>query len=302
MKNNYPIKYALMPIEAHTGWDYGLSAITPKYENIYYIVSKCFIISESTKYERNGRERKNYKIAFPLIINNNYKEIFLDRNKGLYGLHETYVDTTAVDEVFDTFENAQKRKNEKNEKVFLTQINKLVINDKLDEELTKLENEFNNLAKKYDQIETMIENNTQELTINAEKKEQTTIANYHGIFKKFKESLYSILDLYDDDDYIVYSLSKLEYLELEKEINNPQCNLSKYNHTPLLINDPKSKIIKLYGPNTHQYIYQDQIIDEKSDYIEPKEHEIIIYTIEDYNDIVNSFLQTEKNAKKLVLK
>ena len=60
MKNNYPIKYAAMPIYEQTGWTHGLNALERNYDVVAYIVSKCYLISERKEYERNGKQINNY--------------------------------------------------------------------------------------------------------------------------------------------------------------------------------------------------------------------------------------------------
>ena len=44
MKNNYPIKYAVMPIVEQTGWYPGLNELAREYGVVCYIVSKCYVV------------------------------------------------------------------------------------------------------------------------------------------------------------------------------------------------------------------------------------------------------------------
>lgn len=52
MKNNYPVKYAIMPIQ---NCDDKIMA---------YIVSKCYIISEEKNYSFDGNFKTSYNVFF----------------------------------------------------------------------------------------------------------------------------------------------------------------------------------------------------------------------------------------------
>ena len=64
MKNNYPIKYAAMPIIEQTGWYPGLHELEREYGIVCYIVSKCYVVGREEKYNRYGNTICEYK-GFP---------------------------------------------------------------------------------------------------------------------------------------------------------------------------------------------------------------------------------------------
>ena len=65
MKYNYPVKYAAMPIIEQVGWSQGLNELERNYDVICYIVSKCYLLSDKTKYKENGKKEKEYEVVFP---------------------------------------------------------------------------------------------------------------------------------------------------------------------------------------------------------------------------------------------
>lgn len=51
MKNNFPIKYAVMPVHEQTGY------YSNDCDTLLYIVSKCFVIEESVVYNEKGEKK-----------------------------------------------------------------------------------------------------------------------------------------------------------------------------------------------------------------------------------------------------
>ena len=66
MKNelNYPIKYAVQELTIQGGFTQNYEEIT-----LGFIVSKCYVINQNTKYLLNGTFETTYKVVFP------YKDI-----------------------------------------------------------------------------------------------------------------------------------------------------------------------------------------------------------------------------------
>ena len=57
MKINYPIKYALMPIVDQVGWYNGVYGLERNYDTVCYIVSKCYLVGEKIKYNKDEGAR-----------------------------------------------------------------------------------------------------------------------------------------------------------------------------------------------------------------------------------------------------
>ena len=63
MKNNYPIKYTIMPILECKNCQYDYDEqLKIEYQTICYIVSKCYLISEKIRYKENGLQSQEYEV------------------------------------------------------------------------------------------------------------------------------------------------------------------------------------------------------------------------------------------------
>lgn len=74
MKYNYPIKYAVMPIYEQVGWCNGLNDLERKYEIVYNIVSKCYVMKMKLLIIfATGKSEKRYDVVFPYIKSGSMK-------------------------------------------------------------------------------------------------------------------------------------------------------------------------------------------------------------------------------------
>lgn len=101
MEINYPIKYALLPIESTKNGETFVNK---------HIVSKCFVIEETTKYGASD-VKKDYVVVFPYyycsrngmwLINRSLTELLSGASLELNDIAS--VNTSAV---FDTYEEAE---------------------------------------------------------------------------------------------------------------------------------------------------------------------------------------------------
>ena len=103
MKVNYPIKYCAMPIMEQVGWINGVYGLERKDDIVCYIVSKCYLISDLTKYTESGNTIKQYEVVFP------YKKDNFDRWQRIipsYNLYGNCMNANKVDVIFDSYEKA----------------------------------------------------------------------------------------------------------------------------------------------------------------------------------------------------
>ena len=271
MKNNYPIKYALVPIVEEIGWK-GNYYQLENYGLMYYIVSKCYLVGEEKDYKENGSFKTLYNVVFP------YKECrneLIRTEPEFYPINNKCMNCFQTDELFSTFEEASRRKEEKNSEL----------------ERKKIKNfkkEFQKTAQYYDTLEKMIQFKTEDLLINQKQKEQSVIMYQNGTYKKVNTSLYEMIDLYNRDDFIVYSLSEEAYQKLVEEQKGDENE--KFNHTPLLINDGFSKVTKIISSVDENYFLYEGTILKDSCYIDDKkDYSITFYTLENSDDIMNSY-------------
>ncbi len=115
MKYNYPIKYAVMPIYEQVGWRCGLNDLEREYGIVYNIVSKCYVINETTNYFATGNSEKRYGVVFPYNRDGIYEEwnrVFPSYNEDLQNSN-----LTTVDNIYDDFDKALENANMKNMEV-----------------------------------------------------------------------------------------------------------------------------------------------------------------------------------------
>lgn len=99
-KNNYPIRYALLPLYEKRGYlpdaDVGL---LPNFEIVGYIVSKCFVVFKT---EEEFSSQESYQVVFP------YQSVRdLDKPMStpiVYG--DRCINAVSVPKVFDNYDDA----------------------------------------------------------------------------------------------------------------------------------------------------------------------------------------------------
>lgn len=105
-KSGYPIKYAIMPIEAKVVWDDGKSNVVYRgVDPIYYIVSKVFLVGENLLYFNDGTSRKTLGVVYPYAT---MESINNERAIPKYGIDEFYANKKTVDNIYDNYEAAKK--------------------------------------------------------------------------------------------------------------------------------------------------------------------------------------------------
>jgi len=104
MKNNYPIKYALMPIYDQVGWGHGLNELEREFEVVAYAVSKCYVLSEVKKYLVNGCFTYEYEVVFPYERDRDLNWNRVEPNFNL--LNNNCINSKCVCNVFDCYEEA----------------------------------------------------------------------------------------------------------------------------------------------------------------------------------------------------
>ena len=117
--NNFPIKYAILELKEKGGY-------LTNYEDIVrgYIVSKCWIVESSIKYFSNGNSIFFHKVIFPykdldtfkISLSNNIEDIG-KRVIINYDFNYNPYPIDIVSEIFDSYEDAKKRAEEKNKEL-----------------------------------------------------------------------------------------------------------------------------------------------------------------------------------------
>lgn len=103
MKYNYPVKYAAIPIIEQVGWSHGMNELERKYDVACYIVSKCYLINDITKYKENGKSEKEYEVVFPYQKEQYYH---WQRAEPSFNYNHACTNSNFVEKVFDNYEDA----------------------------------------------------------------------------------------------------------------------------------------------------------------------------------------------------
>ena len=298
MKNNYPIKYAVIPIIEQVGWSPGLHELEREYGTVCYIVSKCYLVGEEKKYKQNGEVTTKYKVV-PTYEKNPYLRGW-SRIEPLFDVNGDCCNCFRVSGIFDNYEEANAAKNVMNDRLFADNFFSF---SKIEEERKK----FDKTLRFYNRLEVEIEKNSTNLQVNKKSKEQSFLFLYEGeIFKK-EMPVYDIIDysMYDYENYVIYSVSEEEYKKIQK---NKTFDLKKYSHTPLIRHESSyTKMIEILSRDETEKFYMTTGRNRKQ-ITEPvnlefsEELDKAIFTTEDFVDITESYDLKPKYKKILTLK
>ena len=300
MKNNYPIKYAAMPIMGYVAWQ--------REGAILYIASKCFQIKETTEYFRNGDTETSYSVLFPYkkVVDNNTSMTWERIEPSL----ENEQEIITVRNVYNTIEEAEQEAERKNKKILTSKINNIFTSpEKFPQQRKIVEEEHQQQMELFKRLEQEIEEKTEDLIINSTPKPQNIIIINNRGRKECDMSLYDYLNFMSKELLFVFHLSEEDYQTLSTRIKNeeflPMDTLEKAEL--ILINNPEEEITHIINPNSeednHFYLKQREYYgnqkfmyyDETMDSPPIARNRslagaISIFTTETYEDIIKSYL------------
>ncbi len=296
MKYNYPVKYAVMPIIEQVGWSHGLNELEREYDAVCYIVSKCYLLGDKTKYKENGKTEKEYQVVFPYQKGINY-------NWEWERINPTINNSTNVEKVFDNYDEALEFATQKNEEL-CNKACRYLSHTKVSE---KIQN-FNDKLSEYKMLEQQILLNTSNLEIsNIKELNNLIIYDKKDKIKTISCNLYEYLNCPISLKFIVYSISQEKYNEILKLVNNQ--NLSDVsnkfkNAEPILyhnsLSDDKNNMIINKNGDVLYYINKwDVLIDNDKQELPPVDLNNIddetehLFTTETLKDIMVSFIQNK---------
>jgi len=298
MKINYPIKYAAMPIIEQVGWSHGLHELEREYDVVCYIVSKCYLISDLTKYTEDGRNVKQFEVVFPYQPGefSRWKRVVPTYNACGYP-----IDSNKVDVIFDSYEEALKYATEKNEKLCEKSWIYLRCTKDIMEKIQEKKDEFNTKLDEYKLLEQQILLHTKDMEIGSNKRLSNVIKIINDSGRVLSANIYEILNLFDREKFVVYSVSPEQYASLIKLISEEKIEDIKSligAHQGLLLHKQKDDYIKLaIEEGCGAYYLKDNRInhDVNLDKVNIKSFEnldddtIIFYTTETIDDMLNSY-------------
>lgn len=165
----YPIRYAIMPIIEETN-----------NEIIFYMVSKCYVISEKKEYLKDGKCKITYEIVFPYFEKMNFPnyienldyfyEVNLDLFKNMkrifpeYNIYKQCSNSTIISQLFSSLDDALYVANKMNEEKNSNKRGCIRLDEYYDRNCEKLEKKFS-VCK---EIEQIIANHTADMLILSE--------------------------------------------------------------------------------------------------------------------------------------
>lgn len=308
MKYNYPIKYAVMPIYEQVGWRCGLNDLEREYGIVYNIVSKCYVINETTNYFATGNSEKRYGVVFPYNRDGIYEEwnrIFPSYNENVQNSN-----LITVDNIYDSFDKAIENANIKNMEVLEKM--KLGVaytsDNAYKERIDEINRIYKKREKKYKKIEELIDIDTQDMKINSIRKEQSIITMNEANDKIISISIYDFIKYYRNCPFYVCTVSNDQYKQMKKQIittgrlaeRNPHSSVEYDKFGYLLANDIENEIIRITngGDKSGSYYLDDNEIlcydsdmkpFDKDSQFSKKIMGIKVYTTETYDDIINAY-------------
>ena len=298
MKNNYPIKYAVMPIIEQTGWYPGLHELEREYGIVCYIVSKCYVVGREEKYNRYGNTLCEYKVVFSYGKDNQYGD--LSRVEPEFCLLNVRCNNSIdVDKVFDSFEEAKEETEKKNKEILFKELSYIRVDDNFHQNVSLVREKREEVVNYYQEIESMIEENSTDLVVNDKVKEQSVIFERNNSWKEKEYSLYDMIRLYSDEDFIAYNVSLDDLKKIEEQLKNgEQIDTENIKKNCLLISSSGDKKVKVINYDSKDkrscfyiengFLYYDDKLDVSLDTISGDA--LVIYTIETYDDVISSYI------------
>ena len=306
MKNNYPIRYVALPLSEDGTWK---SDIDYVHGIICFLVIKCYVVGEESDYYREGDIHKQYKVVptYDTFLPNNFE--ISEPKYDIFGMCmcNNYLYTKNV---FETLEEAQKYRDERNKDI----ADIVVANAP---KWAKLKEKFEKTLEIYSEAEELFEKNTEHLPTDDSKRRKQSmygVDEQNGLIDE-DMSVYSLIEdnAYSDFFYAVYTISEEEAKKLDKILENDEKadaftpDMAKmFMHTPLMMHSVDAKFVKLFlQDNKSQYVMlgdEPYVTDEHKTSYSGISFGQIFFTQETSKDIVESYNLDEKRAFTLRLK
>ena len=99
----YPIKYALLELKEHGGWEHNYEDIP-----LCYIVSPCYVINQNIRYYSDETTKTTYEVVFPYKDIHTYKYLkrFNEHSEKPHFSSYNCLNSNIVSNLFDTYEEA----------------------------------------------------------------------------------------------------------------------------------------------------------------------------------------------------
>ena len=263
MENNQPMKYTVIQVNNQFLGKSESGYLTKRCIPVY-IITKCYLNEETTKFSKEGKETKEYKITIPYSI-------------------ETYADgkndcNIIVDKIFDNYERAKEYANLLNQKVLLEEISS---------ENQKEKEYYNDKIEQYKELEQYI---LFPKSINKANYHEVILSTFKGIniANLSEDELRNIYNneegLYKEGIY-VFSISEYEFKHFKEQINNNDQNVKYAYSGKYLYIDKNSHNLNI----CNGYYTEDLTLNRKA-----------ILTTESYPEIIRKYIDQMNFSSRIV--
>lgn len=296
MKLNYPIRYAVRPMIEQVGWSIGLNELERREEPVAYIVSKCYVISWTKNYSAKGYEETIYSVVFPFKLDSFGEYIREEPSFNL--IHGQCVNADLVEKVFMTREEAAREADKMNDSLLRKRIASLPYDDNFNEKVACIKEEHQEKLEQYKYLEELTEKKTSDLVVDSPFKEQKVVVVTDGKMKILDESLYEFIRICAGEKFYAFSVTTEEF-ELMKEAiaDNNSYDTTKAENRLLLEGEENIVKINDYGSRLYEgcFYLQNNYMFYDNDLSKPNKSEedskvTKVYTLETYEDVINSYI------------
>lgn len=298
MKNNYPIRYAVRPIVEQVGWSHGLNELERDYGTVAYIVSKCYVVSQTKNYSQNGEENESYSVVFPYQKDSTYNEYY--RVNPSFNFHGQCYNSTIVDKVFMTREEAMEEAMRLNEKIVKRKIVSLTYNSSFKERVAEIKEKQKEKLEDYKFLEELSEEKTSDMVVGAPLKEQKIIMVSSKKAKLSDNSLYDFIKIWLGQEFLVFNVEEDVYEQIKKAIATEEdFDFKSVEKNLLLEGESTGDVVKIRDYNSEKdrgcFYIQDGLMSyddnlDTSRRVVGDDSILKVYTIETYEDVINSYV------------
>jgi hypothetical protein len=240
----------------------------------------------------NGKQKNNYEVVFPYSnrVSNYYNEY--KRREPEYDCTRECSNSIVVKNIYDTYEDANEEAQKLNQEILNKTFSYLSI-EKFLEKQEEITDKHNDKIGIYKLLETEIEKNTEDLKVDGTNKEQTIIVVKNGKAKLINESLYQYIKFISDYSFTAFNVTEEEYNKLKQQVKNKETLDKKYLNCLMVNKDLKIKLINYNDNNSINF----NLINDRMYYLPDKNNNfiinenIVIYTMEKYEDIIDSYFK-----------
>ncbi len=274
MINNYPVRFALMPVYESDSWQNGGNEVERVYEINGYVASKCYLLKEVTSYDRNGDFSLSYKVAFPYCRKEN--NTWASNEDDNHILQNTVV----VTDIFYTYDDALKAAMIKNNEILTKKISKSFFNQKTSS-ISDTKNAYLEYLKFLKELEIQIKINTDSMKFHHPTYPGFIVRIDGKIQKVANISVYEFMELYHDRSFQIYSV---QGSRLDKAFKN--CTSEPLSGDLIAYSNRGEH--NIYLTNGY-YLDHNFTIQKKTNAIQMEDAEVRVYTSETLEDFMISY-------------